>query len=519
MLELIRTHRNLFSVIFIVSAAGMVITMFANPSGSRGRGGSLSHGVVARVEDEEITTSALLEVIQRQMEQADRTITEQAKRSGGSPEARKFLESYIKSQITPDRALQSLIQRKFLETSAENLGWSVPPAAIRDRIAEIPAFQDKNGRFDPLLYRERMDRPARFEADVATEAKLDGMRTAFMFGTSVRSDAEMAEDKLLSQRRTFEALTVNPSEFNEPSSVTPAEVAAFTADPANKAKVQSYYERHVREYQRDEEVHARHILIPADKGGEAKAQEILAQIRGGKTTFEKAAKEFSADPSNAGKGGDLGFFGRGMMDPAFEQAAFNLKAPGDLTANPVKSSFGYHLIQLVERRAATHKSIDDVAAEVAPKALLEAKRRERALAWLKGWMSAGKAPSDAELKKYGLKWEKLPEWSPLSESLGKLGPVDMQLGDILKLGKDKPVLAQPITQGENLIALKWVSTSDAPAADTKVAANEPSEAQRKSMEAYEFYLQSRYNRLEKERKIQRSEKVLTSLRDQMKPQS
>ncbi len=128
-----------------------------------------------------------------------------------------------------------------------------------------------------------------------------------------------------------------------------------------------------------EQIHARHILVatkppkgPArtDEQALAKAQELLAKIKGG-ADFAAVAKASSDDPGSAAKGGDLGFFGMGMMDPGFETAAFNLKA-GEMTAVPVKSAYGYHLIQVLAVKSNVPKDL-----EKNKKQLLESLRQQR----------------------------------------------------------------------------------------------------------------------------------------------
>lgn len=86
------------------------------------------------------------------------------------------------------------------------------------------------------------------------------------------------------------------------------------------------------------QIKARHILVEQ----EFEAQDLLQKLGQGKT-FEQLAKEFSKCPSGA-EGGDLGAFGKGMMVKSFEDAAFDLKV-GETTPKPVKTQFGYHLIQ------------------------------------------------------------------------------------------------------------------------------------------------------------------------------
>lgn len=88
------------------------------------------------------------------------------------------------------------------------------------------------------------------------------------------------------------------------------------------------------------EIRASHILVKT----EDEAKKLLAEIKEGKS-FAEAAKEVSMCPSGH-DGGDLGFFGRGMMVKPFEDAAFGLNEIGDLS-EPVQTQFGWHLIQLI----------------------------------------------------------------------------------------------------------------------------------------------------------------------------
>ncbi|MDB4894251.1 MAG: hypothetical protein JWN15_513, partial [Firmicutes bacterium] len=94
------------------------------------------------------------------------------------------------------------------------------------------------------------------------------------------------------------------------------------------------------------EVHARHILVATFQ--EAKA--VKAQLDGG-ADFQTVAREKSVDPSAKTNGGDLGFFGLGKMDPAFEKVVFTLQA-GQIS-QPFQSSFGWHVAQVVAVRGAT----------------------------------------------------------------------------------------------------------------------------------------------------------------------
>ncbi|PLL88175.1 peptidylprolyl isomerase SurA, partial [Klebsiella michiganensis] len=99
------------------------------------------------------------------------------------------------------------------------------------------------------------------------------------------------------------------------------------------------------------EVHARHILLKPspimnDDQARAKLEQIAADIKSGKTTFAKAAKEFSEDPGSANQGGDLGWATPDIFDPAFRDAILRLNK--GQTSAPVHSSFGWHLIELLD---------------------------------------------------------------------------------------------------------------------------------------------------------------------------
>jgi hypothetical protein len=92
-----------------------------------------------------------------------------------------------------------------------------------------------------------------------------------------------------------------------------------------------------------------------------KAQGLLERVKKGEN-FEKLAGEFSDDPGSKANGGDLPWFGKGEMDPAFETAAFALQK-GQTTSELIKSRFGYHIIRVEDRRTTQPKNDDALAPE------------------------------------------------------------------------------------------------------------------------------------------------------------
>lgn len=132
-------------------------------------------------------------------------------------------------------------------------------------------------------------------------------------------------------------------------------------------EVQNYYKEHKEDFGQPEEVSVRHILVEEEKT----ANEVYEKLKKGED-FAKLAKEYSMDPGTKEKGGELGFFAKGQMVPEFEQVAFSLK-DGELS-KPVKTTYGYHIIRLEERKKASQKPFDEVKDEVKNTALQEKRK-------------------------------------------------------------------------------------------------------------------------------------------------
>jgi peptidyl-prolyl cis-trans isomerase C len=120
----------------------------------------------------------------------------------------------------------------------------------------------------------------------------------------------------------------------------------------------------------EQEVHARHILV-AD---EATAKKIIADLKKG-ADFAALSKQYSKDPSAAQQGGDLGFFKKTDMVPEFADAAFALK-DNEITSVPVKTQFGYHVIQTLEHRTSAPPPFDQVRDELRQQMVQAAVQKE-----------------------------------------------------------------------------------------------------------------------------------------------
>jgi peptidyl-prolyl cis-trans isomerase C len=138
------------------------------------------------------------------------------------------------------------------------------------------------------------------------------------------------------------------------------------------AQLKAGYQKYIQEKPAREEVHARHILVKT----QAEAQSVIDQLNKG-ADFAALAKKYSTDPA-AASGGDLGYFSRDDMVPAFSAAAFALQ-PGQYTKTPVKTEFGWHVILVVDRRTKQPPSFEEAREQVShmlARDLIEAKVKE-----------------------------------------------------------------------------------------------------------------------------------------------
>ncbi|UZE21947.1 SurA N-terminal domain-containing protein [Pseudomonas sp. B21-056] len=286
-----------------------------------------------------------------------------------------FDASLLDEKMLRDSALKGLIDRKLLLQGAHDAKFAFSEAALDQVILQTPEFQ-VDGKFSP----ERFDQVIRqlgysrmqFRQMLAQEMLIGQLR-AGLAGSGFVTDAQvLAFARLEKQTRDFATLTLkaDPSavkltdeevkayydkhakEFMSPDQVVidylELKKAAFFDQVSVKDEdLQAAYQKEIANL--SEQRRAAHILIEVnDKVTEAQAkakiEEIQARLAKGES-FEALAKEFSQDPGSANNGGDLGYAGPGVYDPAFEKALYALNK--DQVSAPVRTDFGLHLIKLL----------------------------------------------------------------------------------------------------------------------------------------------------------------------------
>lgn len=126
------------------------------------------------------------------------------------------------------------------------------------------------------------------------------------------------------------------------------------AKTVTDADLKARYDAEIAKLPKQQEVHARHILVKTKE----EAEKIIKQLEKG-ADFSKIAKEKSIDTGSGAQGGDLGYFGAGQMVPAFEKAAMGLEI-GSFTKEPVQTEFGWHVIRVEDKRDRQPPSFDQV---------------------------------------------------------------------------------------------------------------------------------------------------------------
>ncbi|QEP44576.1 peptidylprolyl isomerase [Ectothiorhodospiraceae bacterium BW-2] len=326
------------------------------------------------------------EITKRQLESAYyRQRTRLQEMFGGELPANLFSEQAMKQQI-----LQRLIEDEIVLQQAAKQQMRIGAVQLAQEIRAIELFHNE-GQFDPQQYETLLARqgmsPAYFEGQMAQDMLQQQFRNSIHASAFITPTEAAAYYQLQHQQRDVGYLLLQPQSYLEQTEVAEADIEAFyqqnlptyrtperisinylelnQADLAvdiavEEAELQSRYEAQKLNYRTEEERSAAHILL--EVGGDeaavkAQAEELYQQLQQG-ADFAALAQTHSQDPGSASQGGELGFFGRGVMDDAFEEAVFTLQA-GEIS-QPIRSSFGYHLIKLNEIRGGESKSFAEV---------------------------------------------------------------------------------------------------------------------------------------------------------------
>lgn len=298
-----------------------------------------------------------------------------------SPQAREDLVRYLMDQA----AVGQTVEKNHIAVSQQ------------EAIALIKSADGlkRDGKFDPELYEQflrsqgKSDEQfvAQVQADLAKEALVSGVAATYPVPKALVQQLH----EILTEERQVRTFIVNATDYMEKVAVADDEAKAyydghqkeflspehvkaqyivlspenFKGQKANPDDLKTYYEQNKNRWTSPEQRRASHILIEfgSDKAAALKkAEDLLAQAKADPAKFAELARDNSADTGSAAAGGDLSFFGKGMMTKPFEDAVFAAKK-GDIVG-PVETEFGYHIIYVTDVQPAAVKPFEEVKAQI-----------------------------------------------------------------------------------------------------------------------------------------------------------
>ncbi len=299
----------------------------------------------------------------------------------------KILEESIKESTT-----DNLVLKNLLLDYIDQQGYRVSPQYVAELIKENSQFRlgdvFTKENYAAILASQGTTVPE-FENNLRIQLEINQLRRA-VIDTSFMTAGEFRRFvQLQMQERTGEYLEISNQQFIKDVAIQSENIESYYQENTdffmteeqidveyiaidvddiadsivfNDEDLKEYYEDNIERFVSNEERRSRHILIATDEqDSEASALDLVTSIKNRLSegeAFEILAKEFSSDPGSAENGGDLGWAERGLFVPEFDETLFNLEI--NQISEPVKTQFGYHIIQLNELKIGIQQNFDEI---------------------------------------------------------------------------------------------------------------------------------------------------------------
>ena len=387
MITTMRRYRRVLQIgLLVVIAAFVATSVFVFGQGSLKGDVDTS---VARVNGERISTERYQRRYQEYLNMYAQTLRD------------RFSPEMAERMGLPQQVVEDLVQEELVIQRARAERLEANDEELNAQIHGIVPFQE-GGRFSMKKYEDLLRRN-----NIAKSAFEDDIRrrlTRMKVETIVRGGAKLTEGEVRQAfvasreeaRATWAFIDLNPIVAG--AAATDAELEAYLKDhsaefrlperrqiqyvtvvprdflrPATDAEVEKYYAEHAKEFEIPHQVKAMHILARVGETGgsaaedraRAKIADIIRRLKAGED-FAKLAGELSEDPGSKASRGDLGWVSKGEVVPDFETALFALKK-GEMTPEPVRTPFGFHVIKVTEIREAGKKPLKEVAPQIREK--------------------------------------------------------------------------------------------------------------------------------------------------------
>ena len=374
MLEAIREKFTGWIAILIIGLISLTLVIsFGNMDQT-----PLENDVVITVNSKEISLFDYREEFSNQLQRYQEVFGDQIP---------KILEESIKESTT-----DSLVLKNLLLDYIDQQGYRVSPEYVADLIKENSQFRlgdvFTKENYAAILASQGTTIPE-FENNLRVQLEINQLRravidTSFMTAGEFRrfvqlqmqersgeylaiSNQQFIKDVAIKSENIESYYQENPDFFMTEEQIDVEYIAIDIDDIAasiefNDEDLKKYYEENIERFVSNEERRSRHILIAIDEqDSEESALDLVTSLKNRLSAgeaFEILAKEFSNDPGSAENGGDLGWAERGLFVPEFDETLFNLEI--NQISEPVKTQFGYHIIQLNELKAGIQQNFEDI---------------------------------------------------------------------------------------------------------------------------------------------------------------
>lgn len=308
----------------------------------------------------------------------------------------QFRPNMLETPEMRERLVTMLLDRASTQIMLNREHIDVSEAQAIEIIKAQSAFRGKDGRFDPELYARYLQSQGKSDAWFVHEIRQKLAEMTLVGGvTDTVTIPKTVVDtlyNLLTTEREVRTMIFNAGDYLSKVEVKPEELKAYydshqaefvsnehvnvqyvTLTPedfvdsikVDEDTLKTYYKNNQKRWTVGGERRASHILIPFgsdEAAAKAKADKIVAELREHPEKFAEVAKAESADPGSAKNGGDLNFFGPGMMVPEFDKAVFSAEKGKIL--DPVKTQFGYHIIEVTDVKPSTVRPYEEVRPEI-----------------------------------------------------------------------------------------------------------------------------------------------------------
>lgn len=371
------------------------------------------------------------------------------------------------------QTIDQLIKERVLYLEALKLGIRASDDEIVKYLTKLSAFSDEKGQFSSEYMsnylRSNNYTEATFQEELRRSLSISRLRD-LLFSSAFASDSRIKDEYKASESK-LNVSYVKIATDKIYVDTTEKDLEDFTGDALNQDKMRAWYDSHTSDYQQDEQVKARHILISfqgtrsasteaskrSKEDARSKAEKVLKLVKSPKSSFVKLVKEYTDEPNGKTSGGDLGYFARDAMVEKFSNAAFAL-ATGAVS-DIIETEFGFHIIKNEGRKPAKNIPYEQAKNEIAKLLIQKENGPQVASGYAQSILNLLKDNKETEsfLKEKSLSWQETGDFSLTARYITGLGSDESLRSAALSLNNTAKIYPEILQVGGDYFVLKLKS--------------------------------------------------------------